>query len=173
MAVILPSAGIMLMSMDAQYAARFLDTIRNHPPQPESSQDNRETLHLVYDAVIRGDFNAFGKFLTDDVELDIRGLASMDGNWHGRDQVVEAARANFGQVAEQKPEIESMISGDNSIAVLFRESGVLKLEGRSYRFRVVQWFTFADGKLKRIDEIVASTNQADQSRAPSPHSPAM
>src|SRR6202023_1487684 len=83
MAVILPSARIMLMSMDANFTTRFLDTIRNPSPQPESSQANRETLHSVYDAVIRGDFNAFGRFLTDDVELDIRGLASMDGNWRG------------------------------------------------------------------------------------------
>jgi len=90
MAVILPSAGIMLRSMDAQYTARFLDTIRNHSPQPESSQANRETLHLVYDAVIRGDFKAFGKFLTDNVELDVRGAGSMDGNWRGREQVLEA-----------------------------------------------------------------------------------
>ena len=162
----------MLMSMDAQYTARFLDAIRNHSPQPESSQANRETLHLVYDAVIRGDFKAFGEFLTQDVELDIRGVASMDGNWRGREQVMEVARANFSQLADQKSEIESLVSGSNSMAVLFRESGVFKLEGRSYRFRVVQWFTFAGGKVKRIDEIVASTNQADdsgvQSLAPSP-----
>jgi ketosteroid isomerase-like protein len=164
MAVILPSAGIMLMSMDAQYTARFLDAIRNHSPQPESpqpesSQANRETLHSVYDAVIRGDFKAFGEFLTDDVELDIRGAGSMDGDWRGREQVVEAARVNFSQVADQKPEIERMIFGSDSIAVLFRESGVFKLEGRSYRFRVVQWFTFAEGKVKRIDEIVAGTQR--------------
>jgi len=96
----------------------------------------------------------------------------MDGNWRGRERVVEAARDNFSQLADQKPEIESMLSGNNSIAVLFRESGVFKLDGRNYRFRVVQWFTFAGGKVKRIDEIVASTNQADdsgvQSRVPSP-----
>jgi len=148
----------MLVGMDAHYTKRFLGMVRNHSPLPESSEANRETLHSIYDAVIRGDFDAFGEFLTDDVELDIRGVASMDGNWRGREQVVEAARANFSQVADQKPEIESMISGNNSIAVLFRESGAFKLADRSYRFRVVQWFTFADGKVKRIDEIVASTS---------------
>ena len=158
--------------MDAQYTARFLDAIRNHSPEPAALDPNLETLHAVYDAVIRGDFNAFGEFLADDVELDIRGVGSMDGDWRGRARVVEVARANFSQLADQKPEIESIISGNNSMAVLFHESGVFKLEGRSYRFRVVQWFTFAGGKVKRIDEIVASTNQADdsgvQSRVPSP-----
>jgi ketosteroid isomerase-like protein len=86
--------------MDAQYTARFLDTIRHHSPDPEALDPNRETLHAVYDAVIRHDFNAFGEFLTDDVELDIRGVGSMDGNWRGREQVVEVARANFSQLAE-------------------------------------------------------------------------
>jgi ketosteroid isomerase-like protein len=151
------------ISMDAQYTARFLNTIRNHSPNPEALDSNRETLHAVYDAVIRGDFKAFGEFLTDDVELDIRGVGSMDGNWRGREQVVEAARTNFSQLADQKPEIETIISGNNSMAVLFRESGVFKLEGRKYRFRVVQWFTFAGGKVKRIDEIVAGTNETDHS----------
>jgi ketosteroid isomerase-like protein len=148
--------------MDAQYTVRFLDTIRNHSPQQEVSAANRETLHAIYDAVMRGDFKAFGELVTDDVELDIRGVASMDGNWRGREQVVEVARENFSQLADQKPEIESVISSNNSIAVLFRESGLFKLEGRSYRFRVVQWFTFAGGKVRQIDEIVASTNQADR-----------
>jgi ketosteroid isomerase-like protein len=147
--------------MDAQYTARFLETIRTHSLRPQTIDVNRETLHAIYDAVIGGDFDAFGQFLTDDIELDIRGAGPMDGNWRGRERVVEAARANFGQVADQKPEIESMISGNDSIAVLFRESGVFKLEGRSYRLRVVQWFTFAEGKLKRLDEIVANTMPAE------------
>ncbi len=147
--------------MDAQYTARFLETIRTHSPQPETLDVNRETLHAIYDAVIRGDFDAFGQLLTADAELDIRGAGPMDGNWCGRERVVEAARANFSQVADQKPEIESVISGNNSIAVLFRESGVFKLEGRNYRLRVVQWFTFAERKVKRIDEIVASTMAAE------------
>jgi ketosteroid isomerase-like protein len=150
--------------MDAQYTARFLETIRTHSPQPETFDGNRETLHAIYDAVIGGDFDAFGQLLTADVELDIRGAGPMDGNWRGRERVVEAARVNFSQVADQKPAIESVISGNNSIAVLFGESGVFKLEGRSYRFRVVQWFTFANGKVKRIDEIVASTTAAEAGR---------
>jgi len=79
----------------------------------------------------------------------------MNGNWHGRDEVVAAVRANFGQLARQRPEVESMIGQDDVIAVLFHESGTFKLDARAYRVRVVQWFTFTDGKLKKIDEIVA------------------
>ena len=36
-----------------------------------------------------------------------------------------------------------------------RESGVLKSTGESYSIRGVQWFTFAAGKITRIDEIIA------------------
>ena len=42
------------------------------------------------------------------------------------------------------------------VAVLLRESGVLKSSGRAYSVRGVQWITFADGKIKKIDEIVAA-----------------
>jgi ketosteroid isomerase-like protein len=137
--------------MDPQYTARFLDALR----RPEAIDGNYATLLATYEAVIRGDFEALGAYFTDDVELDVRGIGTMDGNWRGRKPVVEAARANFGQLSSQKPEIESMISQGDSIAVLFHESGVFKLDGSDYRFRVVQWFTFADGKVKRIDEVIA------------------
>jgi ketosteroid isomerase-like protein len=49
-----------------------------------------------------------------------------------------------------------MISQGDSVAVLLRESGVLKSNGQSYNVRGVQWFTFADGKISKIDEIVAA-----------------
>ncbi len=81
----------------------------------------------------------------------------MDGSWQGRSRVVEAARSNFGQISDQRPEIESIASQGENIAVLFRESGALRSEGRAYRVRVVQWFTFSGGKVSRINEIVAIT----------------
>jgi hypothetical protein len=37
-----------------------------------------------------------------------------------------------------------------------RESGVLKSSGQAYSIRGVQWFTFADGKIRKIDQIAAS-----------------
>ena len=59
-------------------------------------------------------------------------------------------------LASQKPEIEGIISQGDRVAVLLRESGVFKSSGQAYSVRGVQWFTFADGKIKKIDEIVAS-----------------
>jgi hypothetical protein len=49
-----------------------------------------------------------------------------------------------------------MISHGDSIAVLIRESGVLKSTKQAYSIRGVQWLTFADGKIRKIDQIAAS-----------------
>ena len=70
--------------------------------------------------------------------------------------MVAATRKNFALLSNQKPEIEGMISHANRVAVLLRESGVFKSNGQAYSVRGVQWFTFADGKIARIDEIVTS-----------------
>jgi len=140
--------------MDPEYSARLLSVTAaaaTAAPSPQS------VLHTAFEAIIRGDFEAFGRWVTDDVELSIRGLGEMDGDWQGRDRVIAAARKNFALLAEQKPEIEGMIAEGDRIAVLLRESGVFQKDGRPYRVRAVQWFTFAGGQIRRIDEIVAAS----------------
>jgi ketosteroid isomerase-like protein len=122
----------------------------------ENITDPQTVLHASFDAIIQGNFEAFGDLVADDVELSVCGFGLMDGTWRGRDDVVAATRRNFGLVANQKPEVESIICQGDRIAVLLRESGVLKSSGKAYSVRGVQWFTFSDGKIKKIDEIIAS-----------------
>jgi ketosteroid isomerase-like protein len=140
--------------MDTRFTTRFLDTARS--ATNDLGAGNHGTLLAVFEAVVRGDFEAFGELLTDDVELDIRGTGLFDGLWRGRKQVVEAARLNFGQLRDQKPEIEGMISQNDAIAVLVRETGVIKADQRGYGVRAVQWFTFSNARIRRIDQIAAS-----------------
>jgi ketosteroid isomerase-like protein len=141
--------------MNPEYTDKFLATAR--PTETDATSNDPQTvLHAAYDAIIRGDFDAFGESVTDDVELNICGFGAIDGNWRGRSAVVAAARKNFAQIENQQPEIEAMISQGESIAVLLRESGVFKSTGQAYSIRGVQWFTFAGGKIKKIDQIVAS-----------------
>ena len=142
------------MPMDREYTERFLSTTSS--AASKDVKDPQTVLHTAFDAIIRGDFDAFGESITDDAELNIRGLGALDGTWRGRHEVVAATRRNFDLLASQKPQIESMISQGDSVAVLLRESGVLKSSGRAYDVRGVQWFTFADGKISKIDEIVAA-----------------
>jgi ketosteroid isomerase-like protein len=138
--------------LDREYSDRFLETTSG-----AAARDNRlSVLHAAFDAIIQGNFEAFGERVTEDVELNIAGFGALDGSWRGRDEVIAATRRNFAQVGEQKPEIESMISEGDRIAVLLREKGIFQSNGKPYSVRGVQWFTFVEDKIKKIDEIIAS-----------------
>jgi ketosteroid isomerase-like protein len=141
--------------MDREYSERFLRTTSS--AATEDILAPQTVLHAAFDAIIRGDFEAFAASVTDDVELNIRGFGALDGEWRGRAEVVAATRKNFALLGEQKPEIESIISEGDRTAVLLRESGILKANGQPYSVRGVQWFTFVDGKIRKIDEIIATS----------------
>jgi ketosteroid isomerase-like protein len=140
--------------MDLEYTDRFLRTTGK--AATEDVKDPQTVLHAAFDAIIQGNFDAFGQWVTDDVELNIRGFGALDGTWHGRDEVVAATRRNFAMLNEQKPEIEGIVVQGDRVAVLLRERGTLKSNGQAYSIRGVQWFTFADGKISKIDEIIAA-----------------
>jgi hypothetical protein len=48
-----------------------------------------------------------------------------------------------------------MIVQGDSIAVLLNETGSFRENGKSYTARAVQWFTFEDGKLKKMEQIAS------------------
>jgi ketosteroid isomerase-like protein len=139
--------------MVREYKDKFLETTSGAATDDAAAPQT--VLHAAFDAIMREDYDGFGKWVTDDVHLSIRGMGAMDGAWHGRDAVVAAARNNFGMLAEQKPQIESIIAEGDRIAVLLRERGVYKGSGETYSKRGVQWFSFAGGKIRSIEEFVA------------------
>jgi ketosteroid isomerase-like protein len=145
--------------MDREYTDKFLLTTSS--VTTEDIKDPQTVLHGAFDAIIQGDFDAFGASITEDAELSVCGFGALDGTWRGRDEVVAATRRNFGLLANQKPQIESMISQGDRVAVLLRESGVFKSSGQAYSVRGVQWFTFSNGKISKIDEIIASIWKVD------------
>jgi ketosteroid isomerase-like protein len=145
--------------MDPHYTDKFLEAAR--PPDPAGATDPQAVLHAVYAAVISGDFDALNGSVTDDVALNICGFPPINGTWKGRGEVVAAVRKNYGQLESQQPTIESMISQGDSIAVLMRETGVLRSTGQAYSVRGVQWFTFAGGRISKIDQVVASIWKAE------------
>jgi len=140
--------------MDREYTDRLL--LKTDSAATKDIRDPQAVLHQAFQAIIGGNFDAFADSITDNVELNISGFGALDGIWRGRDEVVAATRRNFALLANQKPEIESIIAQDDRVAVLLRESGVFESSGQAYSVRGVQWFTFADGKIARIDEIVTS-----------------
>jgi ketosteroid isomerase-like protein len=141
--------------MDRAYSDKFLRTTGGAATKEVTAPQT--VLHAAFDAIIRGNFDAFGQSVAEDVELNISGFGALDGSWSGREAVVAATRKNFALLGEQKPEIESMISDGDRIAVLLKEKGIFKSNGQAYSVRGVQWFTFAEGKIKKIDEIIAAS----------------
>jgi ketosteroid isomerase-like protein len=139
--------------MDSDYTDRLLQATGG--AATAVATDHQTALHASFDAIIRGDFEAFGKSVSDDVELRICGFGPLNGLWRGRDAVVAATRKNFAMLDDQKPEIDAIVCQGNHIAVLLHESGVWKATGQTYSVRGVQWFTFAAGKIHKIDEIIA------------------
>jgi ketosteroid isomerase-like protein len=140
--------------MDRKHKDRFLRTASGTAMQ--NSSYPLTVLLAVLSAIAQDDFDALAEAVTDDVELSICGFGPLNGVWRGRSEVVAITRKNFGLIANQKPEVESMIAEGDAVVVLLRESGVFKSDGQPYSIRGVQWFTFANGKIKKIDEIVAS-----------------
>jgi ketosteroid isomerase-like protein len=133
--------------MDREYTDRFLTTAR--ATATDASDDPQAVLHAAYDAIIRSDFDALGEFVTDDVELNICGFPVTEGNWRGRNDVVAAAKRNYGRLDSQQPEIEAMISQGESIGVLLRESGVFKSTGQAYSIRGVLYCSSDDVAIRR------------------------
>jgi ketosteroid isomerase-like protein len=145
--------------MDLESAAKLVADAGRTPSGQEAVDANMAVLQKVYEIVVRSDFDALAELFAESIELDVRGFGPlMDGHWQGRGPVIQAMRVNFGMLDGQKPQMEGMISQGDSIAVLIRESGVFKGHGGEYRLRAVQWFRFTDGKIARIDEIVASVS---------------
>jgi ketosteroid isomerase-like protein len=150
------------LAMNSEYADKLLATTRHAAASAAAPEDPQMVLSGLFDAIVRNDFDTAGTFMTDDVELNICGFPAFDGNWHGRDQVVATAIRNFGNIENQQPKIEAMISNGGSIAVLVHETGKLKSTGHPYSIRLVQWYTFENGKIKKVDQIAAgATSQSD------------
>lgn len=145
--------------MDREYTDKLLQKVR--ADATNEINNPQAVLHAAYDAIVQGNFDAFAELLTEDVEFTICGFGPMNGTWRGRNEVVAATRRNFALLAGQQPAIEDMISQGDRVAVLMRESGSVKSTGQAYSIRGVQWFTFADGKIKKIDEIIANIWKAE------------
>jgi ketosteroid isomerase-like protein len=145
--------------MDHEYTDRFLAkvgaTATDDPSGPQA------ILRSVYAAIIDGDFDALDKWFADDVEFSMCGFGPISGTWRGRQEVLKATRRNYTILTGQQSEIDGMISEGPCVAVLLRESGTLKSSGQAYSIRGVHWFTFADGKIKKIDGVAASIWKAE------------
>lgn len=139
--------------MNPEYTDKFLAKAGELQSDAPTVATTQSVLLSIYGAAVSGDYAAMAEHFTDDIELRIAGCGPLDGHWEGRSQVAAATEANFKSVGNQNPEMERMLVQGDSIVVLLHETGVFRESGKSYRSRVVQWFTFEGQKVKRVDQI--------------------
>jgi ketosteroid isomerase-like protein len=143
-----------LIAMDPTYTDKLLTTLTDM--RKNDSSENEAILQGVYAGLVKGDYEPLHHAAADEIELCICGFEPLSGKWRGRKEVIEATKANFGRVENQKPVVEGFISGRDCVAVLMHEKGVVCGTGEHYSVRVVQWVTFANGKITKVEQIVAS-----------------
>ena len=149
--------------MDHPVVAHFLKGVTTafHAGDPDvgnkpAESGNVRLLQDLYRTVISGDFEGgFAAGLADDVVLEIHGPPGLPlaGTWQGPQAVAEATRRNFSLLAEQQPEITSVVAQGDTVIVLGRERGRFVATGRPYEVAFVHEFTFRGGKVARIREL--------------------
>ncbi|APW64253.1 nuclear transport factor 2 family protein [Paludisphaera borealis] len=109
-----------------------------------------------YQALSRGDLDAAVELFHEDVELEITGPPAVPflGRWRGRLDVKDAIQRNFGMLDAQTPEVHSVVAQGDLVVVVAHEQGRIRATGTPYSIHWVQIFTFRDGKLVRMREIV-------------------
>ena len=96
---------------------------RGTTPDPEVAAGHQDVLHAIVAAIAADDMKALEPYFTEDVVLNIHGLAPIDGSWTGRADVIAAATRNFQKLAEQQPRIETILDQGDNVAWLLAESG--------------------------------------------------
>jgi ketosteroid isomerase-like protein len=118
--------------------------------------ENLRVLEDQYRAIGAGDFASALAVLAEDVEMEIDcpPVFAFAGRWRGRDAVAEAIGKNFALVADQRPEIESVIAQGDTVVLVGRETGKYRPTDQWYEVRWVHLHTFKHGRVVRFREIV-------------------
>jgi ketosteroid isomerase-like protein len=141
---------------------QFLDTFQSAFHEgDENVADKREEaenvrrVEEVFRSIARKDFDALNDILADDVTFEIIGSSDtpMAGITRGRQAVIEAARNNFAQVDDQRPEIQSVVAQGNTVVVIGRDRGRFRLTGQRYDLQCIYQYTFKNNKVISIREL--------------------
>jgi ketosteroid isomerase-like protein len=121
------------------------------------------TIQVLLHAIARGAFADIVDLTTDDFTLEVIGPPHfpMAGRWQGRDDVLAALRRNFSLVAEQRPQVLSVIAQGDSVVIIAHEQGQIRATGKAYESTWVQEYTFRSGMLAAVREIIAGNAMGD------------
>src|SRR5919112_1049062 len=143
----------MTQPIDPRFIDRLHDAFREGDRNAAGKTleaENVRVIEGVFRAVARKDFDALGALLADDVTFEIVGAGGpMSARAEGRERVVEAARGNFAQVEDQRPEVLSVVAQGDTVVVVGRERGRFRPTGREYEAHWMHQYRLEGGKVSR------------------------
>ncbi len=150
----------MTQPIDPQFIDRLQDAFREGDRDAAGKAleaENVRVIEEVFRAIARKDFDALGGLLADDVTFEIVGPGGpFAARAEGRERVVEAARGNFAQIEEQRPEILLVVAQGDNVVVVGKERGRYRPTGREYELHWMHQYKLAGGKVVRILELLDS-----------------
>ncbi len=150
--------------MKEAVAGGLLDRVRSafhegdaDAPAKVAEAGNVDCVQQMFQAIAANDFTTFADLLHDDVELEILGPPSVPflGRWQGRREVSDAVRGNFGQVKDQRPEINKLVPQGDTVVVFLREQGRYRSTNQEYDLHAVLLYTFRGRKVAHVHELIA------------------
>lgn len=127
---------------------------------PASASFSPRARLLEFVGLIReGQFDTLADYLTDDFEMDIHEVGARSetlfaGSCQGKAAGLATIRRNFESTSDQYPQILEIIDDGPNIAILMEESGLFLPTGKRYAFRVMAWFQFEEGLLRKFEEVL-------------------
>ena len=120
-------------------------------------QENLQILTRLMDCVVRGDNSPLEAVLTPDAEIAIHAPAEFP--WirqaRGPAEIGAMIGHNFAALADQVPEIHSVVAQGDSIVLTGREGGRIRDTGQPYDVYFAQQYRFREGKITEIRQVVS------------------
>jgi ketosteroid isomerase-like protein len=140
-----------------QITAGFLDNDPN--AEAKSTEAARiHTIQVLMHAIARNAFEEIFALTSEDFTFEVicPPHIPLGGRWQGRAEVLAALKRNFALVAEQHPQIQTVTAQGDNVVIIATETGQIRATGKTYEVTWVQEYTFRNGVLSRIREIVGA-----------------
>jgi ketosteroid isomerase-like protein len=121
--------------------------------------ENVRVIQRQLRALASGDLDGFVELLHDHVEMEVLAPPSVPfpRRLSGPRQVAEGVRNNFAQLEEHRSEIQSVVAQGNQVVVMGRDRGRFRATGQAFDMHWVHCFTFRDGKVEHMRELVVES----------------
>jgi ketosteroid isomerase-like protein len=131
-------------------------------PPTDEERVNAEVLQRMLHAIAAGRFGELRELLAPDVtfEMAVPPRFPWIRRAEGAEAVIEAIAHNFSTVCHQMPHPLAMVSRDDTVMIMARESGRLAETGEAYEVLLAHQYTFRDGRLAHFRSVSAENEPA-------------